>query len=79
MTTPLPAVKLREFSESYEALGAYFEDYFAGLGVRYINFNNRQYYSLTDHSVERFTDLDGHMNGDAARAFSKVLAEQLEA
>ena len=79
VTTPLPAVKLREFSESYEALGAYFEDYFAGLGVRYINFNNRQYYSLTDHSVERFTDLDGHMNGDAARAFSKVLAEQLEA
>lgn len=78
VTTPLPAVTLREFSESYEATGDYFEQFFAQQGVRYINFNNREYYPLTDHSVENFTDLDGHMNGDAARAFSKALAGLLD-
>lgn len=78
VTTPLPAVTLREFSEGYEALGAYYEEYFAGLGVRYLNFNNEEYYPLTDHSVENFTDLDGHMHGDAARTFSKVLADLMD-
>lgn len=78
VTTPLPAVTLREFSESYEATGDYFEQFFEQQGVRYINFNNREYYPLTDHSVENFTDLDGHMNGDAARTFSKVLAGLLD-
>ncbi len=78
VTTPLPAVTLREFSESYEATADYFEQFFEQQEVRYLNFNNREYYSLTDHSVENFTDLDGHMHGDAARAFSKVLAGLLD-
>ena len=78
VTTPLPAVTLREFSEGYEAMGAYYESFFEEQQVRYLNFNNMDYYPLTDHSVENFTDLDGHMNGDAARTFSKVLAELLE-
>ena len=58
---------------------SYFADWFAQRGVAFYNFNGMDLYALTDHSVERFTDLDGHMNGDAARAFSAVLGEVLEA
>ena len=75
--SPLPAVTLRQFSAGYEAMGAYFAEWFAARQVRFLNFNGMELYGLTDHSVERFTDLDGHMNGDSARAFSTVLGDQL--
>ena len=79
LMTPLPAVTLRQFSAGYEAMGAFFAEWFAQRGVTFYNFNGMELYGLTDHSVERYTDLDGHMNGDAARAFSAVLGEVLEA
>ncbi len=75
--SPLPAVTLRQFSAGYEAMWAYFDQWFTSRGVPFLNFNGMELYGLTDHSVERFTDLDGHMNGDAARAFSTVLGQQL--
>ena len=34
--------------------------------------------NLFTHDISAFTDMDGHMNDAAARAFSTVLAEQLE-
>ena len=45
--------------------------------VPYINFNTDPYYGLTAHDPESFTDLDGHMNGDAAREFSLTLSQVL--
>lgn len=76
-SSPLPAVTLRQFSNGYEAMGAFFAEWFGSRDVPFLNFNGMELYGLTDHSVERFTDLDGHMNGDAARAFSAVLGDQL--
>ena len=77
ISTPLAEPTLEAFGEGDEALWAYFGDFFEQHGVQYINFNDDAHYDLTDHSVENYTDLDGHMNGDAARAFSRVLAKVL--
>lgn len=78
VTTPMPADTLRKYAESYEDAGAFFDDFFGEQGVRYINFNSREYYQLAPHRVEYYTDLDGHMNGDAAREFSANLARILD-
>ena len=43
-------------------------------GVPYYNFN-REYYGAYGHDLANYVDYDGHMNGDSARAFSKVFGE----
>lgn len=78
LTTPLPVPTLKKFSQSYEAAWEYFGKFFEEQGVDYINFNSREYYITASHRVEDFTDLDGHMNGDGARAFSRVLGGVLK-
>lgn len=78
VTTPIPVPTLKKFSEGYGEAWQYFAELFASEDVRYINFNSREYYKAASHNVEDFTDLDGHMHGDAAREFSKVLAKLLE-
>ncbi len=77
ITTPLPDQVLEEAGEGNAALNAYYAEFFEEAGVPYINFNYGTYYGMTDHTIDSFTDLDGHMNGDAARKFSAVLAEVL--
>lgn len=77
VTTPVPAATLQKFSEEYEDADSYFGDFFEEQGVDYINFNNREYYKYASHKAESYTDLDGHMNGDAAREFSRNLARVL--
>ena len=76
--TPLPAETLAAFAGACEASDAFFTDYFAAHGVRFLNFNAPRYSVLADHSAACFTDGDGHMNGDAARTFSALLARVLE-
>ena len=78
VTTPLPADTLTAFYEGYEALGTWFQDFFDARNVRFIDFNNDRYYPLAAHGIESFTDLDGHMNGAAAQAFSDLLGRVLE-
>ena len=77
VVTPMQDDVLAEFSEGYEALDAYFAELMAEYDVPYINFNEDPYYGLTAHDPESFTDLDGHMNGDAAREFSLTLSQVL--
>ncbi len=79
VTTPLPIQTLKEFSEGYMAAWEYFDEFFKEQGVKYINFNGRKYMNAATHSVEDFTDLDGHMHGEAAREFSRILASVLDA
>ena len=67
-----------KFREGYKLADEYFTSFFEKLGVRYINFNGERYYNAFTHKVGAFTDLDGHMHGDAARDFSRVLAKVLE-
>ena len=45
--------------------------------MKYLNFNT-QYFKAFTHDLKAYTDYDGHMNGDAAKAYSKVLAQVLE-
>ncbi|MCC8047260.1 MAG: hypothetical protein LIP12_17530 [Clostridiales bacterium] len=76
VTTPIPAATLGSWWDSYTAAWEYFESFFEEEGVTYLNFNTDYYFSFS-HDIEYYTDYDGHMNGDAAREFSKVLAELL--
>lgn len=76
--TPVPVDTLRKFQEEYEDADGYFGDFFEKKDVAFINFNNREYYKYASHRIESYTDLDGHMNEEAAREFTKNLARLLE-
>lgn len=78
VTTPLSDRALEECNDGNAALNDYYTDYFNKAGVPYINFNYGQYYDMTEHDLTCYTDLDGHMNGEAARRFSATLAEVLK-
>ncbi len=71
---PLAAVMLVEEEDSYREAWDYFSAYFKEQDVEYYNFN-REYYQSYGHGLENYVDYDGHMNGDSARAFSKVFGE----
>ena len=78
LITPVPQVTMDYFYDGYQALDAYFSEYFAERDVRYINFNSDELYAYATHDLTDYTDLDGHLNGDAARAFSAQLARVLD-
>ncbi|MBO4862747.1 MAG: hypothetical protein J5517_00125 [Eubacterium sp.] len=77
VTTPLSDVAFEDCKDGNDALNDFYSEFFEEKGVTYINFNYGEYYDMTEHELSNYTDLDGHMNGDAAREFSKVLAEVL--
>ncbi|MCR5543957.1 MAG: hypothetical protein K6F55_07380 [Eubacterium sp.] len=77
ITTPLSDMTYEGCKEGSDSLNTYYADFFEGQGVRYINFNYGKYYDMTAHDLNSYTDLDGHMNGDAARKFSDILAKVL--
>lgn len=78
LVTPLPWETLAEYGESFAEAYQYFGDFFAENDVRYVNFNSDQYYSIFSHELDAYTDYDGHLNGDAAREFSEILAQVLD-
>ena len=55
----------------------YFGQFFEEQSVEYLNFNT-QYFKAFTHDLNAYTDYDGHMNGDAAKEYSEVLAQVLE-
>lgn len=73
-TMPLAATMLVQEEESYRDAWDYFSEYFREKGVEYYNFN-REYYKSYNHELANYVDYDGHMNGDSARAFSKVFGD----
>ncbi len=77
VTTPIPDELLKEYSKNFEEAWDYFSDYFEKQNVQYINFNREQY-DLFSHELSNFTDYDGHMNGEAAIRFSKILGYLLK-
>lgn len=78
LVTPMPGDTLAAYAESFTAAYEYFGDFFAQHDVRYLNFNSNQYYEAFSHDITAYTDYDGHLNGDAAREFSKLLAQVLD-
>jgi hypothetical protein len=73
-TMPLSSTMLKAEADSYNEAWDYFTEYFDEQGVTYYNFN-REYYKSFTHDLADYVDYDGHMNGDTARAFSKVFGE----
>lgn len=73
-TMPLAATMLVQEEDSYRDAWDYFSEYFQEKGIEYYNFN-REYYMSYNHDLNNYVDYDGHMNGDSARAFSKVFGE----
>lgn len=77
VTTPIPIDTLRDYSDNYNAAWRFFGEFFDKQGVKYLNFNT-QYFKAFTHDLRAYTDYDGHLNGQAARDYSKVLAEFLK-
>lgn len=78
LVTPMPGATLSAYGQSFAEAYQYFGEFFAEQEVRYINFNSDQYYPIFSHEIDAYTDYDGHLNGLAARDFSKVLAQVLD-
>ena len=74
--TPLYGGTLQSIADTANEAWDYFSEYFEGKGVDLYNFN-REYYKAFSHEAMCFVDYEGHMNGDAARAFSRRLGEIL--
>ena len=79
VVTPIPLETLQDNAQGYQEMWSYLEAFFSDQGVPFLNFNDAEHFNLFTHDIMAFTDYDGHMNGDAARAFSKVLSGQLSA
>lgn len=77
VTTPVPLDTLKTYSDNYNAAWTYFGKYFDEKNITYLNFNT-QYFKAFSHDLKNYTDYDGHMNGNAAVQYSKVLAEILK-
>ena len=77
VTTPIPINTLQAYSDNYNAAWKYFGQYFDEHEVTYLNFNT-QYFKAFSHDLSDYTDFDGHMNGNAAKEYSKVLANILK-
>ena len=78
VTTPLPLPLLQAGSQQYQEMWAMFGEYFKEQEITWINYNDQEHFMSFTHEMPAYTDIDGHMNGDAARAFSRVLAQDLE-
>ena len=74
---PIPINTLQAYSDNYNAAWKYFGQYFDEHEVTYLNFNT-QYFKAFSHDLSDYTDFDGHMNGNAAKEYSKVLANILK-
>lgn len=72
VTTPIPEETLNEYQESYKEAWEYFGELFEKEEVEYLNFNT-EYYDLFSHDITKYTDYDGHMNGESARNYSTIL------
>ena len=78
VTTPIPLPNLQAFAQDYREVWDYLGAFFEEEQVPWINFNDMEHFNLFTHDISAFTDMDGHMNEAAARAFSGVLAGQLD-
>ena len=78
IATPLPTETYEKYGLEFDAAHAYFTEYFEQMGIPYYNFN-KIYLPGFDRSLESFSDYEGHMYGDAAAIFSKLLGEHLVA
>ena len=77
VTMPMPDYSIENNKESLNAAWDYFEEFFGERGIDYYNFNT-SFYDACSHKAENYVDYTGHLNGDSAREFSKILGGMLQ-
>lgn len=77
ITTPIPSETLNEYASCYEDANKYFSKLMKKHNIPYYNFNY-----IEDEKIERnledFNDYDGHMYGETADKFSRILGDYLK-
>lgn len=76
ITTPIPKETLEQYAAHYDAANKYFSQLMKQHNITYYNFNYMKDKEI-DRSSEAFSDYDGHMYGDAAQNFSRILGKYL--
>lgn len=75
ITTPVPKVTLEKHEKEFRQAYSFLESYMKERDAVYINFN---YEEEVDVRLDAFGDYDGHMHGEAANRFSKILGAYLK-
>ena len=78
VSSPLPRQELERDPEGYSKAHQYFQTFYEEQDVSYLDFNAEPLLDAFTHKIGAYTDFDGHLRGDAARDFSRVLADLLE-
>lgn len=76
ITTPIPKETLEEYSKVFENANNYFSNLMDEYDIPYYNFNYIESKGF-DQTIQGYSDYEGHMFGDNADAFSKILGEYL--
>lgn len=74
---PVPQETVANTPEAFEAADAYFEQLAKDHELEYYNFNMEEDLPL-DRSINGYWDYDGHMYGDQAGEFSKILGNYIQ-
>lgn len=76
ITTPVPDVTFKKYQRHFDDAHAFFSEYMRKSKVEYHNFN---YIDMNgfDRSLDAFADYEGHMYGESADKFSRILAGYL--
>lgn len=75
ITTPIPQETQEAYADEFDASYNYFSNLTAQYGVEYCNFNYEEI--NFDRSIDSFGDFEGHMYGDKAEIFSKIVGTYL--
>lgn len=77
LITPIPDTTREMYKQEYQSQHEYFAGLAEAYGLRLLDFN----YELLDgfdKSLASYVDCEGHLNGEAAIKFSKILGEYLK-
>ena len=77
VTTPVPDETLEEYPDEFAKANEFFTNYMEEQGVKYLNFNYMDVEGL-DTGLNAFSDYEGHMFGETAQVFTRILYEYLD-
>ena len=76
VTLPVPKETIQNMPESYQQSDKYFSELMKKYEISYKNYNFDENLTI-DRSIDGYWDYDGHMYGDLAEQFSRILAIDL--
>jgi hypothetical protein len=75
--TPVPEETKNKYAEAYQAQNKYFQGLARSYDVTFIDFNYEEMEGF-DRSISSFVDNEGHMNGETAIKFSRILGAYIK-